>query len=405
MKILLVEPNYYTKYPPLGLMKLASYHRSRGNDIKLVRGNIKELSFKPDNIEITSLFTYAWKPVHDAIYFYHQLFPFAKIRVGGIYASLMSDRIKSFFPFVDVNFGLFEDSEKYVPAYDILSNIDKWKNWDSSIVFTSRGCIRNCPFCAVPQLEGNFRTVIDDIQKYIYPNHKKLILWDNNFLASPNWKVIMKKIKETELYVDFNQGLDARLIDDEKARMLVDLKTPLLRMAYDGNYGKKAIAKAVDLLSEYGFRKRNIFLYTLYNFYDEENRCGDNPDSFLTRIKDIVNLGCVSYPMRFEPLYSLDKNHFVSPLWNIEKLEMIAKARRVIGFGGAFPPYEGLVKKFISADTFNDAFSLYPIKEEHDDLKIHPLKKIAKRNDKILGDSNVLDWRIDAPKQKIELIR
>ena len=67
--------------------------------------------------------------------------------------------------------------------------------------------------------------------------------------------------------------------------------------------------------------------------------------------------------MRFEPLTSLDKNKFVSPLWTSNQLEMIAKARRVIGFG-AFPPYEGLIKKFINANNFEDAFSLYPIESE-----------------------------------------
>ena len=94
MRVLLVEPSYYTKYPPLGLMKLASYHRSRGNEIKLIRGIDKEHNFEPDLIEITSLFTYAWKPVHKAIEFYHQFCHHAKIRVGGIYASLMPERIK-----------------------------------------------------------------------------------------------------------------------------------------------------------------------------------------------------------------------------------------------------------------------------------------------------------------------
>ena len=66
MDILLVEPQYYTKYPPLGLLQLASYHRSHGNNIQLVRGIDQDVSRSPDVIEITSLFTYAWKPVHQS---------------------------------------------------------------------------------------------------------------------------------------------------------------------------------------------------------------------------------------------------------------------------------------------------------------------------------------------------
>jgi hypothetical protein len=62
--------------------------------------------------------------------------------------------------------------------------------------------------------------------------------------------------------------------------------------------------------------------------------------------------------MRFEPLTSLEKNRFVSPRWGREELEMVAKARRVIGYAGAFPPYEGLVDKFNRAKDFHEAFEL-----------------------------------------------
>ncbi|HEY9246215.1 MAG TPA: hypothetical protein VIO11_05140 [Candidatus Methanoperedens sp.] len=360
MKILLVEPDYYTKYPPLGLMKLASYHRSRGNQVKLIRGINSDINLNPDRIEITSLFTYAWSPVHNVIEFYHNLFPDAKIEVGGIYASIMPERIRSFYPFVNVHVGLYEAAEHYSPAYDILIDIEKWKDWNSSIIFTSRGCIRNCPFCIVPKMEGKIRSVAPDVQNYIYPEHKTVTLWDNNFLASPDWKEVIKNLQETGLKIDFNQGLDARLIDEEKARMLADLRMPILRMAYDGIGGKKDITKAVNLLEDYGLKRRNILFYTLYNFYDSTKSNGDTPDVFLAKLKDIQKLGCVSYPMRFEPLTSLKKNQYISPLWTTEHLEAIAKARRVIGYGGAFPPYEGLIKKFENAKDFTDAFGLYP---------------------------------------------
>lgn len=364
MRILLVEPHYYTQYPPLGLMKLASYHRSRGSKVKLVRGTDPDINFRPDRIEITSLFTYAWKPVHEVIEFYHSLFPDAKIRVGGIYASLMPDRIKSYYPFVEVHVGLYEEAEKYMPAYDILEDVEKWKDWDASILFTTRGCIRNCPFCIVPKLEGKLRPVIKDIRRHIYPEHKRVILWDNNFLASPDWKKIIKELIDLDLVVDFNQGLDARLMNEEKASMLAKLRMKLIRMAYDDIKEKKAITKAVNLLSEFGVNKRKIFIYALYNFYDPRRHYGDTPSTFFERIKYIAELGCVSYPMRYEPPYSLKKNQYVSPFWTAEKLEMIAKARRVLGYGGAFPPYEGLVKKFQKARNFEEAFSLYPPKKK-----------------------------------------
>ncbi len=360
VKILLVEPDYYTKYPPLGLMKLASYHRSRGNEVKLVRGLNNDLNFNPDKIEITSLFTYAWHPVHKAIEFYHYLFPDAQIEVGGIYASIMPDRIRSFYPFINVHVGLYEAVESYLPAYDILKYVDEWKDWDSSILFTSRGCIRNCPFCIVPKIEGKIRSIAPDVQNYIYPGHKKVVLWDNNFLASPDWKEAIENLREIGLKIDFNQGLDARLIDEEKARILADLRMHVLRMAYDWIGEKKIITNAVNLLTEHGVKRRNILFYTLYNFYDSAQSYGDSPNEFLSMIKDIQELGCVCYPMRFEPLTSLKKNQFISPLWTAEQIEAIAKARRVIGYGGAFPPYEGLIDKFKTAKNFDDAFKLRP---------------------------------------------
>jgi hypothetical protein len=67
--------------------------------------------------------------------------------------------------------------------------------------------------------------------------------------------------------------------------------------------------------------------------------------------------------MRYQPLngqYAFDKDSYVSPRWTPEQLDMVAAARRVIGFGGAFPPYEGLVKKFYDARGFADAFELRP---------------------------------------------
>jgi hypothetical protein len=362
MNVLLVEPTYYTKYPPLGLLKLASYYRQNGHKVQLVRGIEENLKFIPRKIEITSLFTYAWQPVHDAIEFYHKKFPFAKITIGGIYASMMPERIQSYYPFINIHVGLHDDAELLRPAYDLLEKSEKWNHWKSSILFSSRGCVRSCPFCIVPKIEGKIRTNVSDISSHIYPGHTDVILWDNNFFASPNWREILRELNEIEKRVDFNQGLDIRLIDAEKASMLSDLNIPTIRLAIDSSNMTKKAKIAVDLLEDSGFRKKDILIYTLYNFYDEKIKKGDTPESFFCLIKNIALMGCTSYPMRYEPLDALTKNQYISPNWTQAELEYLADARRVIGFGGAFAAHRGLVEKFSNANSFSDAFKLRPKK-------------------------------------------
>ncbi len=93
----------------------------------------------------------------------------------------------------------------------------------------------------------------------------------------------------------------------------------------------------------------------LYNYKD-------TPADLFTRVRDLLAWGVAAYPMRFQPLsgdFAFDKDSYTAPTWANEELEMVAKARRVIGYGGAFPPHEGLVKKFYNAKSFEEAFGLY----------------------------------------------
>ncbi len=359
MRVLQIEPDYYTKYPPLGLLKLASYHRSYGDEIEFVRG-LTEDANEPDTIEITSLFTFTWKSVHKSIEFYHKQFPDAKIVVGGIYATLMPKNIEFRFPYARVHQGLHLGAEGLLPSYDILKWVDKWKDWNKSIVFTTRGCIRKCPFCVVPKIEGRMKEPKFSVLPMIHPEHNEVVIWDNNFLASPFAKDILIELRDGGYRADFNQGLDARLMTEEFAGLLADIKSPSIHMAYDWPWEGPYISKAIDFLSNAGYRKRNLIFYVLHNFYDFKYEKGDTPADFFHRIRDLTDWGASAYPMRYIPLDSLTRSGFISPLWTAEQLEMIADARRVLGYAGTFVPYKGFVDKILSASTFEEAMELRP---------------------------------------------
>ncbi len=350
MHYLLVQPNYYSRYPPLGLLKISTLMKQRGHSVEFIKGTSKP-NQNPDEILITSLFTYAWKVVHKTVKFYKRDFPGIKITLGGIYATLMQDHAKKSGA-NEIKPGLYEDAENLLPDYSLVPD------WDASIVFSSRGCIRKCGFCAVPILEPKFESR-DSIKDLIYQGHKRIIFWDNNFLASDHADKIFQELFDLKMQVDFNHGLDARFITHKIALNLKKLHVRYLHMAYDSIQNKEEIEKAVNTLTDAGFRGRDLMFYTLYNYKD-------TPEDFLERLKDLLKWGVVSYPMRYTPLNALEKNKYISPKWTQGKLELVADARRVIGIRGSFPPYLGLQNKILLATSFEEAFKLRKVNKNRE---------------------------------------
>jgi hypothetical protein len=354
--IFLVEPQksskYYTRYPPSGLLKIAAWHKKKGDMVRLVSG-FDTGGLHPDKIYITSLFTYAWRPVHEVIRYYSQKYKKAAIEVGGIYATLCEEHLRDTFKDrISIHKGLCDEVEDILPDYSLVPG------WNASIVFSSRGCIRNCPFCLVNVLEPEFKPK-RSIRYLIYPGHKKVLFWDNNILASPYWEDIFAELEALNLEVDFNQGLDARLIDSKVVSKLTRLRVSLIRLAYDMQGERNHLKRTIDLLKEAGFKGRRILVYCLYNNPFER----DTPETFLSRIQDLMDWGVVSYPMRYEPPEPGRKNAFVASGWTAGQLEMVAEARRVLGYGGALPPYDALKRKFFSASSFEEAFRLRPLRK------------------------------------------
>ncbi len=121
--------------------------------------------------------------------------------------------------------------------------------------FTTRGCIRNCEFCIVPKKEGKIHA-IGDIYDIWDGKSKELVIMDNNILAMPkHFMKISWQLKKEKLKVDFNQGLDHRLLTDEICKELLSLKHIYeIRFAFDDIAQKLTVEKAIKMLKSHGLK-------------------------------------------------------------------------------------------------------------------------------------------------------
>lgn len=127
-----------------------------------------------------------------------------------------------------------------------IENIKIYKNKG----FTTRGCIRNCVFCIVPQKEGYVRAVGDLMDLWDREN-KEIILYDNNILSLPHhFELICEQARDNKIRLDFNQGLDHRLLTQEIVDLLKSIRHSELRFAFDHPSLLPTVEKAINLLQQ-----------------------------------------------------------------------------------------------------------------------------------------------------------
>ena len=367
MRVLLVEPDYrhgsiaFRKaakdpdkkkkrddeslwYPPIGLLKLATYHRGRNDEVKFVNGcdksAIKELDLFShellwDRIYITTLFTFDWSNVIKTIEFYKKAVggSVGKIFIGGIMASIIPEDIfeeTGISPIIGVldsarKIGFPDDDtdiDALHPAYDLMDK-DIYAVNDTYYAYTTRGCKRRCKWCGVPEIEPVYHDYID-IKPMIralrieYGDKARLKLMDNNILASDHLEQIVNdllelgsgrgQITETRSHrvIDFNQGLDAKHFTEEKIALLAQLNIRPMRIAFDRLTYRESYLNALAMARRHGFRE-----FSNYMLYNEQ----DTPRDLYERImintekkeewrNENGKAGAViySYPMRFAPI-------------------------------------------------------------------------------------------------------
>lgn len=384
MNILLVEPKFPTKtksknhcnFLPIGLLKLASYYRSNGHKIKLVRGNLdkKELKFRPDQIMVTSLFTYWSKYVRDCVQHYKGLYPKAKVVVGGIYASLMPEHCKEFTGCDGVFVGVNEKAEKHHPAYDLISNPHPI---DYQIVHTSRGCIRRCDFCGTWKIEPKF-TYKKGIKDEVCSN--KIIFYDNNLLANPYIKDILDEIANTKydgksIICETQCGFDGELLTPEVAKLIKKAKFVNPRMAWDGHYSQhKQIEKQLNMLVEAEYNRKDIYIFMIYNWeqdFREMEKKRMKCWYWKVQVSDCRNRPLTQLHDHYRPMkdQSDGKDYYINPNWTDAEVKQFRKnvRRQNICVRNGFPYHSKLLE---NKKNFT--------KEQHRAFKTMPIEEVKK---------------------------
>lgn len=525
-KVLLLEPNYKNKFPPIGLMKLATYFKLRGDDVVFYKGDMKDFLInditndcvekfrqiddsinwklradriftfikyrkrsdldkiglkdseyaillypwlehfknfyyrkefvkypKWDWVGITTLFTFYWDITIETIEFAKLLVKDKRnLMVGGVLASIQPKEIEEATgikphcgtlrtPFKDI-----DDDNPYIidelPLdYSILDEIDyEYPDSGAFYSYSTRGCIRHCPFCAVPILEPQYQSYLPlkeriERTRRLYGDQKNLLLMDNNVLASdhlveivedirscgfipgakyiePNqytlairnlrlninnrayirksWKLLIQlnefkslneetrtfiyRLREENgllhyntctrealirtykefapyfekkyamqkgrlRYVDFNQGVDARLFDEKRVNILSNIPIRPLRIAFDDVKTENAYTKAITMSVRAGVK--DFSNYLLYNFKD-------TPEDLYHRMRvnvdlcETLDISIYSFPMKYHPIrggHSHDRD-YIGDHWNrkyIRAVQAILNATKgKVGRGVSF---------------------------------------------------------------------
>ncbi|MBQ8708500.1 MAG: radical SAM protein [Succinivibrionaceae bacterium] len=217
-----------TGFPNYALMKISAYHKELGDAVEW------------------------WNPMlnYDRVYS-SKVFTFTPEN-----PYLPADTIKG-----GTGYGLYSDLPPEIdgmfPDYSIYPKIKY------AIGFLTRGCIRNCPWCIVPKKEGKIRPY-DTWERIKRRDSRDIVFMDNNVLACPHGLEQMENMVGKDVRVDFNQGLDSRLITKEIAKILAGLKwIRFIRTACDTDASMTDVANAVDRLASYGVKPYRIFCYVL----------------------------------------------------------------------------------------------------------------------------------------------
>lgn len=298
-------------FPNLPLMKLSAWHKDAGSVVEWWKSD-----FHYDKVYKSKVFSFT-KDIEDS------LIDADVIEHGGSgYAIQLIDGKECFDK--QKSGSLPYEIEHIYPDYS-LQNIT-----DTAYGFLSRGCPRGCFFCHVAAKEGRKSVKVADLSEF-WNGQQKIEVMDPNTLACQEWKDILQQLIDSKAWIDFNQGVDIRLMTEEKAEMLMQMKIKQIHFAWDRYQDKQYVLPRLKLFSEKTkWGKAKVSVYILTNF-------DTTIDQDIERVETVKSLGFNPYVMRYDKEH-IPRGHILNSLarysntkrilWSCDSFEQYLKDRK-----------------------------------------------------------------------------
>lgn len=289
-------------YPSIPLMKISAFHKMQGDYVEWYS---PMFSGHMDKVYMSKVFSFTPD--------YQYCIDADEIIKGGTgFCIRLVNGKEVYDKFKDKQ--LPREIEHIYPDYSIY--YDRLPQVKSTAYgYMSRGCPRGCNFCHIKDKEGTCSIKVADLSEF-WNGQKFISLCDANTLACRDYKDILWQLIDSKAYVDFNQGVDIRLMTDEKAEMIKRIKTKVIHFAWDNYNDWNVIVpnlKAFKEITGWDKRKTQVFMLTNFDTTHEQD---------LERVYKLRDLGYWPYVMIYDkehaPLKARQLQRFVNNRWIFE---------------------------------------------------------------------------------------
>lgn len=284
MRVGLIDIDYNGSFPNIPLMKISAFKKAQGDTVEWYM----PFGDRYDVVYVSKVFS--WSEDYTDVINANVVW-----RGGSGYQIKLENGKETWDDMVLDQTHFFHELpmevEHIYPDYSLYPTLTK----NTAYGFLTRGCPRGCSFCHVAAKEGKCSRKVADLSEF-WNGQKNIVLCDPNILACRDWKELLQQLIDSKAYVDINQGLDARMLTEEKCAMLKKIKMRDVHFAWDRYEDKDVILPKLKMFADYFGLTRHMhkgIVYTLVNF-------DTTLDQDLERIYALREIGYLPYVMIYD---------------------------------------------------------------------------------------------------------